>query len=591
MDEFGGIEVDQEEAVSPAMDIGAATQMFTNGQMNDRQQALYQELVNRGSVPQVPGVDVSGVTPSAIDPMAVQAVDEFGGVPVDTGDLPAVEATEPEISAWDRLSTSFSDRLSNVSDFITRQMEPQLDPLFESFGYEVEESPIKTAIRSAPVIGSVEFGQAVGAFGDVASEVVTAAGKALTPDEVGDYMKDKLADFSQTKAGQLGMKALNTGQEAWEGFEDKYPDAAITLGSMLNVLGLGVGTKGAKLTAKEIVDIGDDITTIAGKTIPSKIDKQIASTVTDDITKAIRPTVAKAKTAEQSKQYFDKANTAVQAIVENKNNLNLTDDAGDVIQGLPTNLKQFSEAINTTKKNVFKQYDELSGMAGEAGAQIDLNTIIPELNEIITHRGLQATSPDIVKYAQDMQERLSAIGTLSAKEAQDAIAALNNKLASVTDFNSAAKASVDSMIANKMRGSLDEVIEQTTGEQYSTLKKKYGALKEIERDVNRRAMVDARKNVKGLIDFTDVFTGAQTVQGILSLSPSATAAGVTGKGIASYIKNLNDPNKIIKNMFEKTEKLIQKGEKMEKPFEAKSLLGKMAKKSGKTNIMEGENVQ
>jgi len=30
---------------------------------------------------------------------------------------------------------------------------------------------------------------------------------------------------------------------------------------------------------------------------------------------------------------------------------------------------------------------------------------------------------------------------------------------------------------------------------------------------------------------------------------------------------------------------------MEKPFEAKSLLGKMAKKSGKTNIMEGENVQ
>ena len=122
MDEFGGIEVDQEEAVSPAMDIGAATQMFTNGQMNDRQQALYQELVNRGSVPQVPGVDVSGVTPSAIDPMAVQAVDEFGGVSVDTGDLPAVEATEPEMSAWDRLSTSFSDRLTNVSDFITRQI-------------------------------------------------------------------------------------------------------------------------------------------------------------------------------------------------------------------------------------------------------------------------------------------------------------------------------------------------------------------------------------------------------------------------------------------------------------------------------------
>jgi len=582
MDEFGGIEVEQEGVGRPTMDIPTAMQKFGNGEFNDYQNSLYNVLVERGSIPQNnpvttgPSVmpDSMAGSTSARLPMPV-SVDEFGGIPVDQAqneEAPFLPITEDgnKDTAMGRIGDSFSERATKVGEFISRQVESKYDPLFDSFGYQKEENLIKSAITSAPIIGAVAFGQAAGAVGDVAGEIITATGKALTPDEWGEYIKDKLTDLSQTRAGQLGLKALNSGQEAWGSFEDKYPDTAIMMGSMMNVLGLGVGTKGAKMTAKEIVDIGEDITTMVGKTVPVNIERQIAPIVKEGIAKAIRPSVVKGKIASQAKQFYEKANNAVRAIIENKNNLNLTDDAGDIIQGLPSNLKQFSEAISTTKKEIFNKYDEIAQMAGEAGAKVDLSEIVPELDAIINHRGLQATSPDIVKYAADIQERLNEIGSLSAKEAQDSIAALNNRLASVTDFNSAAKASVDSLVANKLRGSLDNIIEETTGMQYGELKRKYGALKEIERDVNRRAMVDARKNTKGLIDFTDVFTGAETVRGILSLSPSATAAGVTGKGIASYIKRLNDPNRIVKNMFEKTEKLIKKGENIKQPFLAKS---------------------
>ena len=109
-----------------------------------------------------------------------------------------------------------------------------------------------------------------------------------------------------------------------------------------------------------------------------------------------------------------------------------------------------------------------------------------------------------------------------------------------------------------MRRSLDNAIENATGAGYSDLKKAYGSLKSIERDVNRRSVVDARKNTKGLIDFTDVFTHTTAVHGILSLNPAIVGASVAGKGTKMLYKLKTDPNRIVKNMFTETEKLMKK---------------------------------
>ena len=74
----------------------------------------------------------------------------------------------------------------------------------------------------------------------------------------------------------------------------------------------------------------------------------------------------------------------------------------------------------------------------------------------------------------------------------------------------------------------------------------------------RATLRDARKNSKGLIDYTDIFSGGQVVSGILSGNPAAIASGVTQKSISAYFKFLNNPNRAVKQMFESADKLTKK---------------------------------
>ena len=478
-------------------------------------------------------------------------VSKFGGVPITTNEI-----QEPEINTIEekqhssglgrRIIGDIKERTQAIGDFIERSDSPILE---------------------SPKIAAVAFGQAAGGIGDIISESIMSGYKTVVTEETQLDIKNMLIDFSQTEVGKMGLSALESGQDTFNKFEQKFPDAAIALGSMLNIFGLSVATKGIKLTAKELSNIGEDLSILASKALPEQAEKITNAITRQSISKAIRPSVVKGKTAAQANQFFKNANEAVHTIIENKSKLNLTDDAGNIIEGLPTNLRQFTEAIGNTKKEIFKQYDKIAKISGQRGATIDLTNISNELDSIITNRGM---SSEIKAYAQQQKDELMDLRTFNADEAPTRIQVLNNKLSSVTDFNSAAKASVDSLIANKLRASLNDVIEQTTGKQYKELKRRYGSLKDIERDVNRRAMVDARKNTKGLIDFTDVFTGAEVVRGIVSLRPSSIAAGLTGKAIATFTKALNDPNRIIKNMFRDVDNIIIKNEKLNSPLRPQS---------------------
>jgi hypothetical protein len=115
------------------------------------------------------------------------------------------------------------------------------------------------------------------------------------------------------------------------------------------------------------------------------------------------------------------------------------------------------------------------------------------------------------------------------------------------------KAYVDAMIANNLRAGLDGEIQFATGKEYAPLKQKYGALRMLETDVTKRAIVDGRKNIRGLIDFSDIFSGSQLVSGVLSSNPATIGGALTAKFISGVTKYINDPNRIVSNMFSKAE--------------------------------------
>jgi len=309
------------------------------------------------------------------------------------------------------------------------------------------------------------------------------------------------------------------------------------------------------------------------------IDEKITDAIKYGMEKGVSPTVVGKRTYTQSQNYNKKASDAVKTIVENKNNLSLTDEYGDIAKGLPKNLRQFSQAIEQTKKGIYEKYDALAKLAGDRGAEVSAEPIVKELRAFINNKSIKTLSPTSATYAQKLIDRFSiknsgiTSGTIgnttrdisalkfTSEEAQDMIKVLNQSLDAFyknPTAQFAKRAYVDQMIANRLRQGLDDAILNTTGKHYQVLKNKYGSLKSIEREVNHRAIADARKNPKGLLDFSDVFTGFHAAKGILSMEPSTIAAAGAGKTVAWLYRIKNQPNRIVKNMFSTVDRLMEK---------------------------------
>lgn len=296
-----------------------------------------------------------------------------------------------------------------------------------------------------------------------------------------------------------------------------------------------------------------------GARIATPSEATVSAKVLKSYDKGVKPLLGSKTTPAKLNAYKDDVITAVKTIKENKDNLSYNDTTGDVIKGqTPRTLQEFSDAVEQTKKSVFSEYDALAKQAGEAGVSIPLKPIATELNTVINNKALQLTNPKAVAYAKDVQARYSKTGKLDATTAQEVIQNYNKSLEAFyrnPSYDTASQAAIDAMIANNMRHALDSGITKLTGTQYQALKSKYGALKSVERDVIKATLRDARKNTKGLIDFTDIFSGGQVVNGILALNPATIAQGLTAKAIAEFYKYLNDPNRAIDKMFKAAENL------------------------------------
>ena len=376
--------------------------------------------------------------------------------------------------------------------------------------------------------------------------------------------------------------------------------------------------------------------------------KDIYEVVRRGIEKGVRPSVSGKSTFGQFGKYLERSEDAVKAIISEKPNLEFIGESGEIIKGeLPKNLRQFSQAIDQTKKKVFETYNALAEQtpkevlthitgprdiakrttvesvapiseygfkksyggkvikayqepfprqaselyrgrvnldeplplevpssiseiktqlpfshfekAGGPVNRINLKDIAKEVDTVANSKSLVDFDPGTVAFAKQRANALRERGGYNPMEAQDSIAHLNNSLEAFyknPSYENATKASIDAMIANRLRKGLDRVIENATGPGYQELKNTYGALSAIEKDVTHRAVVDARKNIKGLIDFSDIFSGSEVVRGILMMNPKTVGVGFSAKAIASLYRYINNPNRIVSKMFSEVENIM-----------------------------------
>jgi hypothetical protein len=278
----------------------------------------------------------------------------------------------------------------------------------------------------------------------------------------------------------------------------------------------------------------------------------------DRYNRAIRPTVKGKTNSTQIAKGNDQVLSAVKSIGENKPNLEFTDANGEPIQGqLPKSVDQFTQAITQTKKSIFQQYDALAKQAGDQGIAVDTKSIASELNPVIDSKALKIANPRAIEYAQNLQQRLLAEGSIDAPTVQDIIQHYNEALKAFyrnPNYETASTASIDAMVANKFREALDAQITDATGTQYQALKNQYGALASIEKDVAHRNIVWGRQNTVGLTSgLSDIASGTELVRGLIKLNPADLAASGVIKGLQKYIKYLNDPDVGVSKIFSQIE--------------------------------------
>ena len=222
------------------------------------------------------------------------------------------------------------------------------------------------------------------------------------------------------------------------------------------------------------------------------------------------------------------------------------------------------------KKTVFNQYDALQKQAGEAGAVIDTKPIADMLEASVNLPDVQLNNPEFATTLLKMSENYRKRGKLTLQDAQDVVEGLNSRLETFfkrPDYNSATHAAAAAAISRAIREQMDTVIEKSATSGYQALRNQYKALKTVEKDLARQVAVEMRKNQKGLLDFTDIFTGSDILQGIVTANPAAVVRGLAGRGFKEWYKSMNDPNLYINKAFE----LLEKSSKKKPPTQSTQL--------------------
>jgi hypothetical protein len=300
--------------------------------------------------------------------------------------------------------------------------------------------------------------------------------------------------------------------------------------------------------------------------------QKVWTAVEKNIAKAIKPPKALMKNARMIREYFRMAKSAVMSIVNNKDNLRLTNPkTGEVASGLPKTLVQFTEAIQQTKEMLFAEYNSMVMSAAKTANQqmpsfgkariVSLNQVVKELQIIAEDRVLKTVMPEFAGYAEKTAQSLAEASAFTPLEAQEAIKMYNQ---TTREFHlnpkkeTYVKAQIDALIANHLRQSLDSSVAALEGAGYKELKTAYGALSHIEQQVAGAAALDLRKAPMGLLDFSDIFSGYQALSGILHGDPARFTAGAGSSFLKNQIKRLNDPNRMVQTLFKDVDRLIAK---------------------------------
>jgi hypothetical protein len=270
---------------------------------------------------------------------------------------------------------------------------------------------------------------------------------------------------------------------------------------------------------------------------------------------AVLPRMGRRSRDTQVKGYEGTVTTGVDEIIGNQPNLRLTAPNGTPLppgSTVPQTMKQFSEGIDQSKTTLFEQWNPMTQKAGEAGLRIDLAPVVSELRSLAGKPEVALVNPGVVSQLEKFADLYEGQGLVSPLEAQKMVQGINLRLKAFYEKGEAASgapAEVLEPVARMLRKQLDEGIEGAVGSGWQELRDKYGALSSIEKDVTKAVERLANRPSGTLGKIGNFLSSREFAHSLLTLNPAGMARAMGTKGAVELHKLLNDPNRMIEQMF------------------------------------------
>lgn len=398
-------------------------------------------------------------------------------------------------------------------------------------------------------------GQTLGAVGDVGMAALGALYNKFAPEELKSGVSEVGSELSKSKILQGLISSAGYYGDAYSKWKANNPEASKDVESIANIAAsLPIG-KGGGIVASGV------------KNIPQREGFKVASdaiklATNAGLTNDSLENIARNQTAQVVKRSFEKAGIKPKDPVMAQKFYEMGSVAvPDIIKYSPQSiaksdrpLETVVEAMENAKKSIFSEADVLTKQAGSSG--MPRETQLKVIDKWLDPDGADYTTitkhrPELYKDLVDLKKSIENGKPQTAVQMQSEIKHFNSIAGNREKFSNIDR-QLNNDLAVALRKDLEKGLENLGIEGRSDLMKRYGALKEVEKQL-ARASVNAYG--KQPYSYLDVLSASGGFMGLVTANPSLILASTTTAGTLHGIKYLKDPQRILKNMFKDVENI------------------------------------
>ena len=392
---------------------------------------------------------------------------------------------------------------------------------------------------------AIAAGQTIGALGDAAFTGLGKIAGAVTP----DIIKDDVKDLGRSLANSQTGKGLLESLAYWKDKYDKNlsPEQRTFLestGNIASVLPVGkVGQLTASAVAKnEGIRMASDAAKVAKETVRTIKSVDDSAELLNKVKSSFETAGIRPKDKVMAKQFYANSAEAVKDISRY---------APEAISKSDRPLEVAVAGVENAKKQLFSQADTLIKEAGSEG--IPMNNKKAAIESILSPDSDFATvlddMPDLRKELEAMQKRLEVKNTATATQLQTDLTHRNSLAASREKFSKAGN-QIQAMLADAVRKDLDEGLSALDINGRSDFMKRYGAIKDVEKQFANLAIKEYGAKPFSYLDILSTSGGAV---GLATANPSLLLASLTTAGTLHSVKHLASPTRAMRSMFKSVE--------------------------------------